>query len=101
VAPWLTADGQPAFYRQIEQFDERYLDELQARLGEIDIPVRIVWGREDAWIAPDVGRRLSEAIPTASLRLVDGAGHLVHHDAPAALADEIRAWLQAPGPTAR
>jgi pimeloyl-ACP methyl ester carboxylesterase len=101
VAPWLTAEGQPAFYRQIEQFDERYLDELQARLREIDIPVRIIWGREDAWIAPEVGRRLSEAIPTASLRLVDGAGHLVHHDAPAALADEIRGWLQAPGPTAR
>jgi pimeloyl-ACP methyl ester carboxylesterase len=101
VAPWLTADGQPAFYRQIEQFDERYLEELQARWDEIDIPVRIVWGREDAWIAPDVGRRLSEVIPTASLRLVDGAGHLVHQDAPAALADEIRVWLHAPGPTAR
>jgi hypothetical protein len=25
--------------------------------------------------------------------MVDGAGHLVHHDAPAALADELRAWL--------
>src|SRR5512132_1406909 len=41
AAPCLTADGQPAFYRQIEQFDERYLEELQARWGEIDIPVRI------------------------------------------------------------
>ena len=25
VAPWITAEGQPAFYRQIEQTDERYL----------------------------------------------------------------------------
>ena len=104
VAPWLTADGQPAFYRQIEQTDERYLSEFRARLGEIDIPVRIVWGREDTWIAPDTGRRLSELIPTASLRLVDGAGHLIHYDAPAALASEMRAWLassapQAPGAT--
>jgi pimeloyl-ACP methyl ester carboxylesterase len=101
VAPWLTADGQPAFYRQIEQFDERYLEELQPGLGEIDVPVRIVWGRDDAWLAPDTGRRLSELIPTASLRLIDGAGHLIHYDAPAALADEIRVWLRAPGATAR
>jgi pimeloyl-ACP methyl ester carboxylesterase len=100
MAPWLTADGQPAFYRQIEQFDDRHLEEFQARLGQIDIPVRIVWGREDAWVAPEVGRRLSEVIPTAGLRLVDGAGHLVHLDAPAALADEIRLWLQAPAATA-
>jgi pimeloyl-ACP methyl ester carboxylesterase len=101
VAPWLTADGQPAFYRQIEQFDERYLEEFQTRLGGIEIPVRIVWGRDDAWLTPDAGRRLSELIPTASLRLVEDAGHLIHYDAPAALADEIRVWVRAPGATAR
>ncbi len=104
VAPWITADGQPAFYRQIEQTDERYLAEIQPRLGEIGIPVRIVWGRDDTWISPDVGRRLRELIPTATLQLVDAAGHLVHYDAPAALADEIRVWLaspalRTPGPT--
>jgi pimeloyl-ACP methyl ester carboxylesterase len=55
--------------------------------------VRIVWGADDAWIAPDIGRRLCELIPAATLRLVDGAGHLVHYDAPAALVDEMRAWL--------
>jgi pimeloyl-ACP methyl ester carboxylesterase len=93
VAPWLTADGQPAFYRQIEQTDERHVEEIGPRLGEIDIPVRVVWGRDDAWIDPQVGRQLSELIPTAGLRLVDGAGHLVHFDAPAALASEMRAWL--------
>ena len=104
VAPWITAEGRPAFYRQIEQTDERYLHEIQPRLGEIDIPVRIVWGRDDTWISPDTGRRLNELLPTAGLQLIDGAGHLVHYDAPAALADEIRAWLpspalRAPGPT--
>jgi pimeloyl-ACP methyl ester carboxylesterase len=100
VAPWMTADGQPAFYRQIEQTDERYLEEIEPRLGEIDIPVRIVWGRNDPWIAPEIGRRLSELIPTASLRLVDDAGHLIHYDAPAALADAMRLWLASSAPRA-
>jgi pimeloyl-ACP methyl ester carboxylesterase len=95
IAPWTGGDGQSAFYRQIEQTDERFLEEIQARLGEIDIPVRILWGADDAWIAPEVAHRLCGLIPPATLRLVDGAGHLVHFDAPAALADELRRWLSA------
>jgi pimeloyl-ACP methyl ester carboxylesterase len=93
VSPWTTAEGQPAFYRQIEQTDERFLEEIEARLGEIDIPVRIVWGADDAWIAPETGRRLCDLIAPATLKLVEGAGHLVHYDAPVALADELRSWL--------
>ena len=93
VAPWLTADGRHAFYRQIEQYDEGALAENEARLGAIDIPVRVLWGRDDTWLAPDVGRRVAGLIPGASLRLVDGAGHLMHFDAPVALADELRGWL--------
>jgi pimeloyl-ACP methyl ester carboxylesterase len=93
VSPWTTAEGQPAFYRQIEQTDERFLEEIEARLGEIDIPVRIVWGADDAWIAPETARRLCDLIAPATLELVDEAGHLVHYDAPVALADELRSWL--------
>ena len=99
VAPWTTEEGQPAFYRQIEQTDERFLEEIQGRLGEIDIPVRIVWGAEDTWIPTETGRRLCDLIPTATLRLVAGASHLVHFDAPVALADELRRWLTANGST--
>jgi pimeloyl-ACP methyl ester carboxylesterase len=95
VAPWTGAQGQPAFYRQIEQTDERFLAEFEPLLSEIDIPVRIVWGRQDTWIPPTTGQRLHERIPTSTLRLIDGAGHLVHHDAPVALADELRRWLSA------
>jgi pimeloyl-ACP methyl ester carboxylesterase len=91
--PWTGDVGQPAFYRQIAHFDERFLTEIEGLLGGIDIPVRILWGTDDEWISPGVGERLRRAIPGATLSLVDGAGHLVQHDAPAALADELRAWL--------
>jgi pimeloyl-ACP methyl ester carboxylesterase len=91
--PWTGDVGQPAFYRQIAHFDERFLTEIEGLLGGIDIPVRILWGTDDEWISPCVGERLRRAIPGATLSLVDGAGHLVQHDAPAALADELRAWL--------
>jgi pimeloyl-ACP methyl ester carboxylesterase len=93
AAPWLTAEGKPAFYRQIEQTDEAYLAEIEERLERVEGPVRVVWGADDAWIDPDVGRRIADRIPSATFALVEGAGHLVQYDAPVALASEIRAWL--------
>ena len=33
VAPWLGAEGQEAFYRQISQNDPRYTDEVQPLYG--------------------------------------------------------------------
>ena len=55
--------------------------------------MRIVWGADDAWIPVETGRRLAEMISSSSFQLIDGAGHLMQYDAPVALADEIRAWL--------
>jgi pimeloyl-ACP methyl ester carboxylesterase len=92
-APWLTEPGQGAFYRQIAQTEERYLAEIEARLGALDLPVRVLWGAEDEWIPPATGERLAGLIPGASFALIPGAGHLVHHDAPVPLANELRAWL--------
>jgi len=97
AAPWITAEGQPAFYRQIEQTDERHLAELEGRLGDIEIPVRIVWGRDDTWLARDIASRLRDRIPGSTSVLVDGAGHLLHYDAPVALAGEIHRWLASQG----
>jgi pimeloyl-ACP methyl ester carboxylesterase len=93
VEPWTGDEGQPAFYRQIAEYDERYLEQNQERLSHIEIPVRIVWGEQDGWIPSDRAHRLHDLVPGSSLRLVPGAGHLVHHDAPVALMNEIRAWL--------
>lgn len=93
VEPWTGEEGQPAFYRQIAAYDERYLEENEARLGELDLRVRVLWGAEDAWIPTATGERLAGLIPGATFATVPDAGHLVHLDAPVALADELRSWL--------
>ncbi|NUW46790.1 alpha/beta fold hydrolase [Nonomuraea rhodomycinica] len=93
VRPWTGDDGQPAFYRQIAGYDERFLEENERLLGRVGIPVRILWGTRDAWIPVEVARRLRSLIPGAELSLIEDAGHLMHHDAPVALMDELRAWL--------
>jgi pimeloyl-ACP methyl ester carboxylesterase len=93
VEPWTGEDGQPAFYRQIADYDERFLEENEQRLGQIDIPVRVLWGTQDAWIPAERAQKLTSLIPGATLRLIDDAGHLMHYDAPIPLADELRVWL--------
>jgi len=93
VEPWIGELGQPAFYRQIAQYDERFLDDIEQRLAQIDIPVRVLWGTEDSWIPARVAEALARLIPGATLQLISGAGHLVHYDAPVPLTDELRTWL--------
>ncbi|PKB32396.1 pimeloyl-ACP methyl ester carboxylesterase [Pseudonocardia alni] len=85
VGPWLGERGAAAFYRQIAQADQRFTDEVEPRYGELDLPVRVVWGTEDTWIPVDRAHRLTAAVPGAELHLVPGAGHLIQLDAPEAL----------------
>ena len=57
--------GQGAFYRQIAAADQRFTDEIQNRYREMDIPVKVIWGREDSWIPLDRASQLAELIPGA------------------------------------
>jgi pimeloyl-ACP methyl ester carboxylesterase len=93
VVPWLGEVGQPAFYRQIAQFDERFLAEIEKHLGELSVPVRVLWGACDVWIPPQTGRRLAELISGATYTEVPGSGHLMQYDAPIMLANQLRSWL--------
>ncbi|MGW2327340.1 alpha/beta fold hydrolase [Streptomyces sp. NPDC001700] len=93
VEPWCGEVGQPAFYRQIAQNDQRFTDEIEGRYGEIALPVLVCWGTDDAWIPVARGRELADRIPGARLRLIEGAGHLVQEDAPAELAATLVAFL--------
>lgn len=92
VEPWTGASGQPAFYRQIAQADESFTTELEPLLGSITEPVHIIWGTEDTWIPADRARRLSEAIPHATVVLIPDAGHLIQLDAAEALSAELTRW---------
>ncbi|WP_328460513.1 alpha/beta fold hydrolase [Streptomyces sp. NBC_00448] len=93
VAPWLGADGQPAFYRQTAQADQRFTDELQPRYGALALPVLVCWGEDDTWIPVAKAHELASRIPAAELHLLPGAGHLVQEDAPAELTAALLHFL--------
>lgn len=56
-------------------------------------PGRSIWGRDDSWIPVDRAHQLADVIPGADLEIIDGAGHLIHHDAPVHLATALHRWL--------
>jgi pimeloyl-ACP methyl ester carboxylesterase len=93
VEPWTGNEGQTAFYRQIIDYDERYLRDNEERLPKLTIPVHIVWGEQDVWIPVERADRLHELIGHSTLRTVPGSNHLIQFDAPERLMYEMTSWL--------
>lgn len=63
--------------------------ELGERLGEIECPTAIVWGRRDAYLRREVAEELAAQIPNAELSLID-AGHFVMEEAPDAVLGALK-----------
>ena len=94
IAPWMSREGQSAFYAQIAQADTRFTDDVVKRLGSITVPTLILWGQSDAWIPAEQAHRLHQLIPSSRCRLIPDAGHLVQYDAPTELEDHLLEWLE-------
>jgi 2-succinyl-6-hydroxy-2,4-cyclohexadiene-1-carboxylate synthase len=64
------------------------LPPLWARLGELAVPVELLVGERDRKFR-DVAAQRAAALPFARVHVVGGAGHAVHLEAPAAVAEVI------------
>lgn len=83
--PWRGEDGRAAYYRQCRQAEQSATDDFQHLLGDVAVPTRIIWGREDRFLPPPFAERLHALIPHSELHWIEGAGHTVQEDAPAQL----------------
>ncbi len=97
LEPWSGPQGQAAYYRQVGQFDYEYTDWLEPRYPRIEVPVSILWGEHDQWVAPDEARRLQPMIPHAGLRWLPDAGHFSMLDTPGLFARELDAAIERHG----
>jgi len=68
--------------------------DMMSELGHIAQPTLIVTGEEDRLTPPKYARFLAEHLDNAQLALPPNAGHYAQLEAPAAIADAIRAWLE-------
>ena len=46
------------------------------RLGQLKMPVLLVWGQQDELIPPSVGRQFHDSIPQSVLEIYSGCGHM-------------------------
>jgi pimeloyl-ACP methyl ester carboxylesterase len=85
--------GADALVSQLRAMNDPTVAALGARLGMITQPTSIVWGARDPWLKVAVGERLRDAIPGATLELIDDAGHFAPEDAPSRVAAAVAGVL--------
>jgi len=67
---------------------------LASRLGELKMPVLLLWGEDDALVPAAVGRQLAENLPDAHYHQLAGCGHLPTLEKPAESAALFSAFLR-------
>ncbi|WP_410566533.1 alpha/beta fold hydrolase [Amycolatopsis sp. cmx-4-61] len=55
---------------------------LAGRLGELDVPVHVIWGESDGIAGPAYGKAYAAAIPTSTFTLLPRTGHLPQVETP-------------------
>ena len=90
---WIEPLADKAIRRDLAAFAggvrPRVLLDAASRFGQFAGPVRILWGDDDAYFGPELGRRLSEAFPHASLITVPGGRTFLPLEHPDAVAGEV------------
>lgn len=78
-----------AFYHYYSNFtrDEDY---LEANIGKLRTPVKVVWGEKDIYIKKEMGIEFAQRI-NADIRILPGIGHYPHLQSPKQTIEEIRA----------
>lgn len=89
--PFAGDAGRNALVRHIAALDTKETRRLGERLGMLAMPVAVVWGENDPFLPVALGRRLTDAIPGATLDIVPGARHFLPEEAPRQVADSLTA----------
>lgn len=95
LRPWRGENGQAAYLEKVAQFDEEETRELEPLLPSVDVPVLILWGGRDAWLAPATADRLATLIRAADVQLIPEAGHFAMEDSPDEVAGALAEFLSA------
>ena len=73
---------------------------LDGHLGEVTVPVEIVWGASDRMLPLSYAERMRDEIPRARLTELPRCGHVPQQECPAAFAEVVGKLLAGPPPEA-
>lgn len=66
---------------------------VRDELRQITAPTLLMWGRRDALVPPSLGHTMRQELAHAELLLLEGAGHVVMYDRPAAFNRAVLAFF--------
>jgi pimeloyl-ACP methyl ester carboxylesterase len=79
---WKGEQRQKLYLQKDVQLDEEDTADFEPLLPSITVPVRIIWGENDAWLPPATAERLHQLIPGSDLVLLPDTGHFATEDGP-------------------
>ena len=80
------------FQRSLADLQGNY-GPIEDSLGDLDLPVLVLWGDSDPFFDLTVGERTAAAIPGGTLRVFDDTGHFVPVERPVEVAASLREFL--------
>jgi pimeloyl-ACP methyl ester carboxylesterase len=83
AAPLRDRAARRALLRTVRETSLADLEALVARLGELAVPVTLLWGKQDRVVPLAFARHLQAAIPSARLIVLDYCGHIPQEEFPA------------------
>ncbi|MFN3538630.1 MAG: alpha/beta fold hydrolase [Rhodococcus sp. (in: high G+C Gram-positive bacteria)] len=92
--PWISDEGQPAFYRQIAELRPEHTRPIVDALPRVRCDTSIGWGEQDPWIPVEQAYRLRQLLPGRSQVItLPGVGHLSPLEAPSLVQQALDVWL--------
>lgn len=87
VNMWNSEIGKELLFQHVRLLLPAYTNSVSSYLRTLEFPTLLIWGEADTVTPLDtLGRRMAREIPDNRLEVVPGAGHLILHDAPDAVA---------------
>ena len=93
LRPFESPGGREALIAHVVALDPEETVALAPRLAQLGLPVSVIWGAEDPFIPLALGRQLQQAIPRATLDVIEGVRHFPPETAPGAVGRVLADWL--------
>lgn len=92
--PWLDAEGQAAFYRQIASLSPADTRPIAEQLAHVRCPTRVGWGTADPWIPLGQAYELQRSLPGhPKVVELEGVGHLTPLESPSGVSEALLNWF--------
>lgn len=91
---WTRSDILWVLARALLQSSDHFRSIWQGRASLARLPSLIVWGLDDGAFPPYLLNRWREALPRAQITALTGTGHWPHEEAPDAVIDAMKAFLE-------